>query len=55
MQCVLSHPYQGENYTALETPSAINDVCVVPNSGLFFAANEDAKILIYFIPVWSAI
>lgn len=40
----------GENYTSLETAADINDLCVVPDSGLFFVANESADIFTYFIP-----
>eukprot|EP00039_Didymoeca_costata_P011153 m.154237 g.154237 ORF g.154237 m.154237 type:complete len:701 (-) comp15080_c0_seq3:2613-4715(-) len=40
----------GENFVSLEMPADINDVCVVPDSGLFFVANESTKIFSYFIP-----
>ncbi|KAJ1932453.1 Small ribosomal subunit biogenesis, partial [Linderina pennispora] len=31
-------------------PNDINDVCVVPNSGLMFVANEGMEIQSYFVP-----
>ncbi|GFQ85394.1 nucleolar protein 10, partial [Trichonephila clavata] len=39
-----------EMYTSVTAPVHLNDLCIVPNSGLFFLANEDEKILSYFIP-----
>uniref|UniRef100_A0A6M2DIP1 Putative nucleolar protein 10 n=1 Tax=Xenopsylla cheopis TaxID=163159 RepID=A0A6M2DIP1_XENCH len=40
----------GKQYTAIESNSDLNSLCVVPNSGLFFMANEDTKMLTYYIP-----
>ncbi|GIX88005.1 nucleolar protein 10 [Caerostris extrusa] len=40
----------GELYTAVSSPDKLNDICIVPNTGLFFLANEEKKILSYFIP-----
>ncbi|XP_042903569.1 nucleolar protein 10 [Parasteatoda tepidariorum] len=40
----------GKNYTTIQTPVHLNDLCIVPNSGLLFLANEEKKILSYFIP-----
>lgn len=39
-----------EMYISITTAAPLNDLCVVPGSGLFFLANEDSKILSYFIP-----
>lgn len=30
---------------------ALNDLCVVPDSGMLFMANEAPKVLVYYIPV----
>lgn len=40
----------GKPYTAIEPTVGLNDMCVVPNTGLLFLANEEKKILTYFIP-----
>lgn len=40
----------GKAYTAIQPPADLNDMCVVPNTGLLFLANEDKKLLTYFIP-----
>ncbi|XP_054722795.1 nucleolar protein 10-like, partial [Uloborus diversus] len=40
----------GKPYTTIQAPVHLNDLCIVPNSGLLFMANEDRKILTYFIP-----
>ncbi|KAJ1962909.1 Small ribosomal subunit biogenesis, partial [Dipsacomyces acuminosporus] len=40
----------GRPFTSIEPPSDINDVCVVPNSGLMFVANESMEIQSYYIP-----
>ncbi|XP_066258416.1 nucleolar protein 10 [Euwallacea similis] len=37
-------------YTAIESSSPFNNLCVVPKTGLFFLANENTKIQTYFIP-----
>src|SRR6218665_1545638 len=42
---------QGKPYTSIQSELKLNDVCLVPNSGMIFIANESPKILIYFIPV----
>lgn len=43
--------FQGKAYTAVEPGPDLNDLCVVPDSGLFFLANEAPKVLSYYIPV----
>ncbi|GFN93261.1 nucleolar protein 10 [Plakobranchus ocellatus] len=40
----------GSPLTAIEPGVNLNQLCVVPNSGLIFMANEAPKILTYFIP-----
>jgi len=40
----------GKPVTAVEDESDFNDLCLVPNTGMFFVANEDKKILPYYIP-----
>lgn len=35
----------------IEPEADINDVCLVPNSGLILMANEAPKMSIYFTPV----
>mmetsp|Transcript_31097 Transcript_31097/g.81477 ORF Transcript_31097/g.81477 Transcript_31097/m.81477 type:complete len:719 (-) Transcript_31097:51-2207(-) len=42
--------HTGENFTSLEAVADINQVCVVPGSGLMFAANESEDLFTYFIP-----
>ena len=45
--CVL----QGKPYTSIQPESDLNSMCLVPESGLIFLANEAPKILSYYIPV----
>lgn len=40
----------GKPYTTIQSPVHLNDLCLVKNTGLLFLANEDKKILTYFIP-----
>lgn len=40
----------GEPYVSVEATSDLNDLCLVPNSGMMFMANEDKKMLTYYIP-----
>ncbi|CAG8470871.1 9636_t:CDS:10 [Ambispora gerdemannii] len=40
----------GAHFTSVEPPNDINDVCVVPDSGLIFIANEGIQIGAYYIP-----
>ncbi|XP_035228785.1 LOW QUALITY PROTEIN: nucleolar protein 10-like [Stegodyphus dumicola] len=40
----------GKPYTTIQAPAHLNDLCFVPETGLLFLANEDKKILTYFIP-----
>jgi len=40
----------GKHLTAIEPGAKLNQLCTYPDSGLLFMANEDTKILTYFIP-----
>ena len=42
---------QGKAFTAVEPGTNLNDLCLVPGSGLMFMANEAPKVLTYYIPV----
>ena len=42
---------QGKAYTAIEPGTDLNDLCVVPKSGMMFMATESPKVLTYYIPV----
>uniref|UniRef100_A0A8D2DFD3 Nucleolar protein 10 n=1 Tax=Sciurus vulgaris TaxID=55149 RepID=A0A8D2DFD3_SCIVU len=42
---------QGKIFTSLEPEHDLNDVCLYPNSGMLFTANETPKMGIYYIPV----
>ncbi|KAJ8963823.1 hypothetical protein NQ314_005365, partial [Rhamnusium bicolor] len=40
----------GKLYTSIEALTEFNNLCTIPNSGLFFLANENTKIQTYYIP-----
>ncbi|XP_058808997.1 nucleolar protein 10 [Phymastichus coffea] len=42
----------GKIYTSIEAESTtqFNDLCIIPDTGLMFIANEDKKLQTYFIP-----
>ncbi|PIA15066.1 WD40 repeat-like protein [Coemansia reversa NRRL 1564] len=40
----------GKPFTAIEPPNDINDVCMMPGSGIIFVAGECSEIQSYFIP-----
>ncbi|XP_063918369.1 nucleolar protein 10 [Zophobas morio] len=40
----------GKLYTSIEASTEFNNLCVVPNTGLFFIATENTKIQTYYIP-----
>ncbi|XP_033117481.1 nucleolar protein 10-like [Anneissia japonica] len=40
----------GKPFTSIETEHNINDMCLVPNSGLVLMANEAPTMLTYFVP-----
>lgn len=37
-------------YTSIEAESDLNDLCVIPNTGMLFLANENTKMQTYYIP-----
>lgn len=37
-------------YTSIESEHDLNDLCVIPNTGLLFLANEHPKMQTYYIP-----
>ncbi|XP_030054726.1 LOW QUALITY PROTEIN: nucleolar protein 10 [Microcaecilia unicolor] len=40
----------GKIFTSIEPEHDLNDVCLYPNSGMLFTANEAPKMSIYYIP-----
>ncbi|XP_060521201.1 nucleolar protein 10 [Cylas formicarius] len=44
----------GKIYTSIESSADFNNLCVVPNTGLLFLANEAPKMLTYYIPSLGA-
>ncbi|KAL1918913.1 uncharacterized protein VTP21DRAFT_2294 [Calcarisporiella thermophila] len=40
----------GKHFTSIEPATDINDVCMVPDSGMMFVANEGMQMLTYYIP-----
>ncbi|KAJ4433879.1 hypothetical protein ANN_16192, partial [Periplaneta americana] len=40
----------GKLFTSIEGTADFNGLCLVPNTGMIFAANEDTKIQTYYIP-----
>ncbi|KAJ2538649.1 Small ribosomal subunit biogenesis, partial [Coemansia sp. RSA 1933] len=40
----------GKPFTTIEPEHPVNDVCLVPESGLLFAAGESSEIMSYFVP-----
>lgn len=44
------HINSGEPYAAMEPSVDINDICHVPESGMFFMANESVPMHTYYIP-----
>lgn len=40
----------GKPYTAIQAQADLNDICVIPKTGMMFIANEDKKILSYYLP-----
>ncbi|KAJ2722493.1 Small ribosomal subunit biogenesis [Coemansia sp. Benny D115] len=40
----------GRPFTAIEPAAGVNDVCVVPDSGLLLVAAEASEMLAYFVP-----
>lgn len=48
--CKIWDRQTGKPFTSIEPGSGLNNLCVVPNSGMMFMANEANKILVYYIP-----
>lgn len=48
--CKIWNEKDGTPYTAIQTPHDLNDVCIIPDSGMMFFANEDAKIQSFYLP-----
>ncbi|KAK7099871.1 nucleolar protein 10-like [Littorina saxatilis] len=42
--------HTGKPYTSIQPETDLNSMCLVPESGLIFIANEAPKILTYYIP-----
>lgn len=40
----------GKLFTSIQSTTSLNDLCLVPDSGLLFLAHEEKKLLIYYIP-----
>uniref|UniRef100_A0A3Q3GIC0 Nucleolar protein 10 n=1 Tax=Labrus bergylta TaxID=56723 RepID=A0A3Q3GIC0_9LABR len=40
----------GKVFSSIQPPTNINDVCIYPNSGMLFTANEDPKMSTFYIP-----
>lgn len=48
--CKMWDRHTGKPFTSIEPGSGLNNLCLVPNSGMIFMANEASKILVYYIP-----
>ncbi|KAM7351705.1 nucleolar protein 10 lethal (2) 34Fd [Cochliomyia hominivorax] len=40
----------GKQVAYIESTSSFNDFCTIPNSGMFFLAQEDVKMLTFYVP-----
>ncbi|KAG8551074.1 hypothetical protein GDO81_018437, partial [Engystomops pustulosus] len=40
----------GKVLTFIEPPSAVNEMCLYPNSGMLFTGNEASKMNVYYVP-----
>jgi len=40
----------GKPYTSIEATADLNDLCLYPNSGLVFLANEQPKMQVFYVP-----
>ena len=43
--------FQGKVFTSIEPGTELNNMCVVPDTGMIFLAHEAPKMLTYYIPV----
>ncbi|XP_031697477.1 nucleolar protein 10-like [Anarrhichthys ocellatus] len=41
----------GKAFSSIQPQTNINDVCIYPNSGMLFTANEDPKMNTFYVPV----
>ncbi|RMZ93568.1 Nucleolar 10 [Brachionus plicatilis] len=48
--CKIWNRHTGKPYTSIEPGTGLNNLCLVPNSGMLFMANESPKIQVYYIP-----
>lgn len=48
--CKIWDRHTGKPFTSIEPDTGLNNICLVPNSGMMFLANEAPKILVYYIP-----
>ena len=46
----LASTVQGDPYVSVQATADLNDLCLVPNSGMMFMTNEDKKMMTYYIP-----
>lgn len=48
---------QGKLFVAIESgnDTQFNNLCIIPQTGILFIANESTKIQTYYIPVCSSI
>lgn len=44
------HEKDGSPYTAIQTSVDLNDLCVIPDTGMLMLANEDTKIQSFYLP-----
>jgi ribosome biogenesis protein ENP2 len=42
--------FQGKQQAYIESTTNFNDFCTIPNTGMFFFAQEDAKMQTFYIP-----
>lgn len=49
--CKIWDRNSGKPFTSIEPGTGLNGLCLVPNSGMIFMANEAQKMLVYYIPV----
>lgn len=42
--------FQGKQIAYIESEKTFNDFCTIPETGMFFLAQEDVKMLTYYVP-----
>jgi ribosome biogenesis protein ENP2 len=50
--CKIWDRQTGKPFTSIEPGPILNNLCVVPSTGMLFMANEASKVLVYYIPVF---